>query len=194
MKRSLGIVFGLMAGLGVVAGAAPPPEEKTGLKVGEKAPEFTLKDQTGAERSLKDLLKDGPVALVFYRSASWWPFCQKQLVQLQKDLKPIEDAGVRVVGVSYDPVDVLKSFADKRQITFPLLSDPDSKVIAAYALRNQEMAGKKLGKIDLDGIPYPGTIIVDRDGVIRAKLFVDGYRERHSTEELVKAAEGLKKK
>ena len=109
---------------------------------------------------------------------------------MQKDLKTIEDAGVRVVGISYDSVDVLKKFTDKQNITFPLLSDPDSKVITAYALRNKEVAGKK----DFDGIPYPGTLLVDKDGVIRAKLFVDGYRERHSTEELVKAAEGVKKK
>ena len=113
---------------------------------------------------------------------------------MQKDLKAIEDAGVRVVGVSYDSVEVLKGFADKQKITFPLLPDPDSKVIASYALRNEETAGKKMGKIDLDGVPYPGTLIVDRDGVVRAKLFVDGDRERHSTDELVKAAEGLRKK
>jgi peroxiredoxin Q/BCP len=113
---------------------------------------------------------------------------------LQKELKTIEAAGVKVVGISYDSVEVLKGFADKRKITFPLLSDPDSKVIAAYGIRNKETAGKKLGKIDLDGVPYPGTIIVDRDGVIRAKLFVDGYRDRHSIEELVKAAESLKGK
>ena len=98
------------------------------------------------------------------------------------------------MGVSYDSVEVLKKFADDRKITFPLLSDPDSKTIAAYALKNKETAGKKFGKVDLDGVPYPGTLIVDKDGVIRAKLFVDGYKDRHSIDELVKAAEGLKKK
>jgi peroxiredoxin len=113
---------------------------------------------------------------------------------LQTDLKAIEAAGVKVVGISYDPVDVLKGFADKRKITFPLLSDPDSKVIAAYALKNKETEGKKMGKIDLYGVPYPGTLIVDTDGMVRAKLFVDGYKDRHSTDELVKAASGLKKK
>ena len=49
----------------------PAPEGQTGLKVGEKAPKFTLKDQQGAERSLDELLKKGKVALVFYRSADW---------------------------------------------------------------------------------------------------------------------------
>jgi cytochrome oxidase Cu insertion factor (SCO1/SenC/PrrC family) len=48
-----------------------PPEEKTGLQVGAKAPAFTLKDQNGKERTLKEFLNKGKVALVFYRSAGW---------------------------------------------------------------------------------------------------------------------------
>jgi cytochrome oxidase Cu insertion factor (SCO1/SenC/PrrC family) len=47
------------------------PDAKTGLKVGTKAPAFTLKDQNGKERSLDEFLKKGKTALVFYRSASW---------------------------------------------------------------------------------------------------------------------------
>ena len=69
MNRIMTITVGLSIALG--AAAAEPPAEKTGLKVGEKAPQFNLKDQTGKERSLQEVLKDGPVALVFYRSASW---------------------------------------------------------------------------------------------------------------------------
>ncbi len=98
-----------------------------------------------------------------------------------------------MVGISYDPVDVLKEFSEKKKITFPLLSDPESKTIIAYSLKNKETAGKKFGKVDLDGIPYPGTFLVDKEGVIRAKLFVDGYKDRHSVDELVQAAERLKK-
>jgi cytochrome oxidase Cu insertion factor (SCO1/SenC/PrrC family) len=49
----------------------PAPEEQTGLKVGSRAPTFTLKDQTGKERTLDELLTKGKVALVFYRSADW---------------------------------------------------------------------------------------------------------------------------
>jgi cytochrome oxidase Cu insertion factor (SCO1/SenC/PrrC family) len=49
----------------------PAPEGQTGLKVGEKAPAFRLKDQEGKERALGDFLEKGKVALVFYRSADW---------------------------------------------------------------------------------------------------------------------------
>ena len=90
------------------------------------------------------------------------------------------------MAVSYDPVDALAKFAGKRNITFPLLSDPESKTIVAYGLLNKEAKGKT------EGIPYPGTFLIDKDGIIRAKLFLDGYRQRHSTEELLKAAEAIK--
>ena len=53
------------------AGTEPVMEEKTGVAVGQKAPSFRLKDQTGTERSLDEFLKQGKVALVFYRSADW---------------------------------------------------------------------------------------------------------------------------
>ena len=51
--------------------AEPAAPEKTGLEVGQKAPVFTLKDQNDRDVSLATLLKKGPVALVFYRSADW---------------------------------------------------------------------------------------------------------------------------
>jgi peroxiredoxin Q/BCP len=107
-------------------------------------------------------------------------------VQLQGALKEIEAAGIQVVGVSYDAVEALARFAQQRKIIFPLLSDPGSKTIAAYGLRNREAKGRT------EGIPYPGTMIIDRDGVIRAKLFQGGYRERHTPEELIKAAGRIK--
>ncbi len=107
-------------------------------------------------------------------------------MQLQADLKKIEAAGVQVVGISYDPVDVLAKFADRRKITFPLLSDPGSKTIRAYGLLNTEAKGKA------QGVPYPGTMVIDKDGIIRAKLFLEGYRQRHSTDALLKAVEKIK--
>jgi peroxiredoxin len=80
---------------------------------------------------------------------------------------------------------VLANFARRRKITVPLLSDPDSKTIRAYGLLNKEAKGKA------EGIPYPGTILIGKDGVIRAKLFVEGYKDRHSMDELIKAAQAI---
>lgn len=105
---------------------------------------------------------------------------------MQSDLKALTDAGVVVVGVSYDSVEVLDKFAKKEKIGFALLSDPEHKTIAAYGLTNKEAKGK------IEGVPYPGTMILDKDGVIRAKLFFDGYKDRHGPTEVVKAAKEVK--
>ena len=105
---------------------------------------------------------------------------------MQRNLKSIEEAGVQVVGISYDEPAALKRFADQMKISFPLLSDPGSKVIDAYHIRNEAAKGRAVG------VPNPGTFILDREGVIRAKLFLEGYRERHTTEALIEAAKSIK--
>ena len=88
--------------------------------------------------------------------------------------------------MSYDDPAILKRFSDKSKIGFPLLSDPDSKTIDAYHVRNEAAKGK------LDGVPEPGTFLIGKDGVIRAKLFLEGYAKRHTTDALIDAAEAIK--
>ncbi|MBY0456964.1 MAG: peroxiredoxin family protein [Gemmataceae bacterium] len=105
---------------------------------------------------------------------------------MQKETKALTEAGVVVVGISYDAVDVLEKFATQQKIEFPLLSDPDHKVIEAYGLTNKEAKGK------IEGVPYPGTMILDKEGVIRAKLFFDGYKDRHTPTDIIKAAKDVK--
>jgi peroxiredoxin Q/BCP len=105
---------------------------------------------------------------------------------LQSDLKLIEDAGVQIVGISYDDPKALKTASERMKITFPMLSDPESKTIEAYHIRNEAAKGKAVG------VPHPGTFILDRQGVIRAKLFLEGYRERHTTDALITAAKAVK--
>jgi cytochrome oxidase Cu insertion factor (SCO1/SenC/PrrC family) len=70
---ALALAFSLLSApdLSAQGKEKPSPEEQTGLKVGVKAPKFTLKDQEGKERSLDEFLKKGKVALVYYRSADW---------------------------------------------------------------------------------------------------------------------------
>ena len=105
---------------------------------------------------------------------------------MQRDLRLIEDAGVQVVGISYDDPKILKTASERMKITFPLLSDSDSKTIDAYHIRNETAKGRAAG------VPDPGTFILDREGVIRAKLFLEGYRERHTTDALIMAAKAVK--
>ena len=108
------------------------------------------------------------------------------MVQLQRDLKSIEAEGIQIVGVSYDDTKVLKTFSDRMKIAFPLLSDPGSRTIDAYHIRNKAANGRA------EGVSNPGTFILDREGIIRAKLFLEGYRERPTTEALIEAAKSIK--
>jgi len=92
---------------------------------------------------------------------------------------------VRLVGISYDPVEVLDRFVQRRKITFPLLSDPGSKTIRAYGLLNEEARGKAAG------IPHPMTYVIDKDGIIRARLGRERYQVRHDIDELLAAVKTL---
>ncbi len=109
------------------------------------------------------------------------------MVQLQKDLNRINEAGIDLVAVSYDAADTLKGFAEKKMIQYPLLSDPKSEAIGAFKIRNQEV--KKGSR--LDGIPHPGTFLVDSDGVVRGKLFYS-VRKRHGSDELIELAASVR--
>ena len=83
-----------------LATAAEAPPAELGLRIGEHAPNFILNDQDNHEVSLESLLKKGPVALVFYRSADWCLACPFELKNFQRYLKDFEAAGGQVVGIS----------------------------------------------------------------------------------------------
>ena len=157
-----------------------------GLRVGDSAPDFTLKSADGKDVSLKDLLAPGPIALVFFRSAEWCPYCRRQLEELQTDRARIEASGVRLVALSYDSPAVLAAATEKLLVTYPLLSDAGSRVIDAYGLRNAEAKGRAAG------VPHPAILLIDQKGIIQAKLMRDGYRERPDSSEIVAAAKNLK--
>jgi peroxiredoxin len=102
------------------------------------------------------------------------------LVQLQEGLAQIAATGTQVIGISYDSVEILKKFSDSAGITFPLLSDEGSRTIRAYGIYHR------------DGIPYPGICVLDGKGVIREKLFIDGYKKRPENADLIEAAKRIK--
>ncbi len=160
--------------------------EKPGLPVGKPAPAFTLKDQNDKEVSLSSLLKKGPVALVFFRSAEWCMYCKLQVVQLQQNLKEFEATGGQIVGISKDQVNVLKGFSTRSRITFPLLADVDGKTINAFSIRNQNPPPGK------EGSSYHATFVIDQKGIIRSKLFQVSYAERPAVDGLVKALKEAK--
>jgi peroxiredoxin len=106
------------------------------------------------------------------------------LGQLQTDLKQYQEAGLQIVGISYDSVETLEKYTKRNEIGYLLLSDPGSKTIDAYGIRNMDVTAGSQSY----GIPNPGTILIDQAGIIRAKLAEEGYKTRHTTEALLEAA------
>ncbi len=79
---------------------------------------------------------------------------------------------MKIAAISYDNQEILKYFADRHQIQFPLLADPDSKIIQTYGVLNREATGMQ------KGFARPGYYFIDNKGVIREKFFEAKYRER----------------
>jgi peroxiredoxin len=157
------------------------PADEDGLQIGQQAPAFSLHDQNGKEVSLAALLKNGPVALVFFRSADWCLACEFQWVKLQAHVKEIEASGGHLVGISYDSAKTLKCFADKQAIAIPILSDIGSKTIDAYHVRDTDPARAR------NGVARHIIFVVDQKGVVRSKRFGVIYDEQSGVDALVKA-------
>ena len=81
---------------------------------------------------------------------------------------------------------MLKNFADRKHITYALLSDPDSKIIRAFGILNESVPTNSM----TSGIPYPGTYVVDTRGKVVAKFFEDDYKERTPTLEVLERTGG----
>ncbi|MBA2587155.1 MAG: peroxiredoxin family protein, partial [Alphaproteobacteria bacterium] len=114
------------------------------------------------------------LVLVFYRSAAWCPYCQLQLIDLNGGVAEIEKRGYRIAAISYEKPPVNAGFIEARGIKYTLLSDPASEIIDRYNLRDpQYQPGSRAY-----GVPRPVIFILDRDGVIRDKLYEETYKTR----------------
>jgi hypothetical protein len=97
-------------------------------------------------------------------------------VELESRADTLRERGLGVAALSYDSVELLSEFAQRKHISYPLLSDPDSAVIRRFGLLNEGVPpGDKA-----QGVPLPGTFVVDAAGVIREKFFERSYRERQT--------------
>jgi hypothetical protein len=101
-------------------------------------------------------------------------------VELERNQESMKARGWNVAAISYDSVAVLANFASRRKITFPLLSDPDSKVIREWGLLNESVP-----KGPFYGIPYPGTFMIERGGKITGRYFEENYAERSTTKDVL---------
>lgn len=129
------------------------------LSVGDKAPAFSLPDADGNTVKLSDY-KGRKVIVYFYPAAST-PGCTKQACDFRDNLAELNEAGVDVIGISPDKPEKLAKFRDNEGLTFPLLSDPDKKVLTAWgAFGEKTMYGKTVVGV------IRSTFLVDENGKI----------------------------
>lgn len=158
-----------------------------GPAVGSKAPSLQATDAAGKPASLTSVSGPKGVVLVFYRSAKWCPYCQKQLIELRHAQAPLQARGYGLAAISYDPAEVLTRFAAQRDIGYALLSDPGSKTIDAYRLRDPQY---KQGSFAY-GVPMPAIFVISPKGVIQAKLAEEGYKTRPSVQSILDAVDKI---
>lgn len=146
------------------------------LKVGDKAPEFTLLDQDGKEVSLSDY-RGKKVVLYFYPKDNT-PGCTNQACGFRDINQEIRDEGAEVLGVSRDGQKAHTNFIDKHQLNFTLLSDPEKTVHTAYGVWQEK---KVFGKVGMGTVRT--TFIIDENGEIE-KVF-DKVKAKDNPEEVL---------
>ncbi|TXS95451.1 peroxiredoxin family protein [Parahaliea maris] len=145
-----------------------------GPAVGSHFPGVHARYQGQVIRQLADFAGPRGTVLVASRSMSWCPYCMKQMIQLQEHKADFDAAGIGLVGITYDAPEIQQAFAAERGITIPLLSDVDALSFKTLGILNAEYQPGD----DHYGIPYPGMIVINPEGVVAGKLFIEAYSSR----------------
>ena len=135
------------------------------LKIGTRAPNFTLQDQNGQERSLSEF--QGQKVVLYFYSRDMTPGCSKQACGFAELYPQFTEKGAIVIGVSKDTVASHKKFEEKYNLPFVLLADPEKAAIQAYNVwKEQNMYGMTAVGV------VRTTYLIDENGII-VKAFTD---------------------
>ena len=129
------------------------------LAPGDPAPEFTLLNADGKEVSLSSFR--GQRVIVYFYPAAMTPGCTTQACDFTDSLESLRAAGYEVLGVSPDQPAKLATFRERDSLGFPLLSDPDRRVLAAYGAFGE----KKLYGRTVQGV-IRSTFVIDEEGKV----------------------------
>ena len=131
----------------------------TDLKAGDKAPNFSAKDEEGITRSLEDY-KGKKLVVFFYPKAST-PGCTAEACNLNENYERFQSQGYDILGVSADSAKKQANFKNKYGFKYPLLADEDKSVINAFGV----WGPKKFMGREYDGI-HRTTFVIDENGIL----------------------------
>ena len=137
------------------------------LSPGDLAPDFTLPAHDGSTVSLRSLREEnGERVVVYFYPAAMTPGCTTQACDFRDSLDALNASGYRVLGISKDSVAKLAQFAERDGITFPLLSDPDHRVLEAYGAWGEKT---NYGRTSVGVVR--STVVVDPKGVVEVAQY-----------------------
>ncbi len=138
----------------------------TALELGAAAPDWSLRDSSGETVRLNDYV--GRKLIMYFYPAAMTPGCTTEACDFRDNLATFTSHGYAVVGVSPDAPQKLTKFAEQESLSYPLLSDPDKTVLAAYGAYGE----KKLYGKTITGV-IRSTVVIDEEGrVVLAKHHV----------------------
>jgi peroxiredoxin len=169
-----------------------------GLKVGDKAPDFTGYDQNGKQVQLKKLLEQGPLILFFYRG-NWCPICNRYLKNYQDSLKVLTDQGFNVIAITPESIENVENTVKLHNLTFIVIYDCQEKIMKDYDLMfnvtkayqdkiqlNFSVDIAKNNGRDSAHLPVPATYIINKEGIIVAVQFDPDYKNRATIKWMLK--------
>ncbi|WP_199044420.1 peroxiredoxin [Glycomyces salinus] len=133
------------------------------MDIGDTVPDFTLPDETGAERRLSELVKDGPVVLFFYPKAMT-KGCTAEACHFRDLATDLAEVGASPVGISFDKVDKQSEFSTRHSLGYPLLSDPAGEVAKIFGVGRA--LGIKIAKRQTFVIGSDRTVL----GVVKSEV------------------------
>ncbi|AYN41554.1 peroxiredoxin [Streptomyces dangxiongensis] len=150
------------------------------IQVGDKAPDFELKDNHGRTVRLSEFHGEKNVVLLFYPFA-FTGVCTGELCELRDNLPRFSDRDTTLLAVSNDSIHTLRVFAEQEGFEYPLLSDfwPHGEVSRAYGVLDEDK-----------GCAVRGTFIIDKEGIVRWTV-VNGLPDARDLGEYVKALDAL---
>ena len=151
------------------------------LEAGVKAPAFTLPDQDGNPVSLSDFL--GKKVILYFYPKDNTPGCTRQACAFAGSYAAFRDLDAVVIGVSKDSTASHRKFAEKYDLPFLLLSDPELGVLQAYGVWQEK---KLYGKVSMGVVR--ATYVIDRDGVIEKVM--PRVKPDTNAEEILRYLEG----
>ena len=156
------------------------------LKVGNKAPDFTLPSITPVEAQVSlSSFKGKNVVLLFFPQ-SFTGVCTAEMCTMNDNFNSYKNIGAEVLGISVDGVFVLKGFANANKINIPLLSDFNKEVVKAYDVLRPEFA------FGMKGVAERSVFVIDKEGIIRYVEVTPSPGDQVNFDGIKKAVEGLK--